>query len=148
MRLELESGSRIVSLPGTDGSVRGFSAVRLLIIDEASRVEDGLYYAVRPMLAVGGGRLVAMSTPFGKRGFFWDTWENSPLKWERIRVPATECPRIPAEFLADEEHAMTANIFRQEYMCEFTESGASLFPMELLEACLFDDNEPPLLLNY
>src|SRR5438874_11416147 len=59
LRLELENGSRIVSLPGEDGSIRGFSGVRLLLIDEASRVEDALYMSVRPMLAVSGGRLVA-----------------------------------------------------------------------------------------
>jgi hypothetical protein len=44
----------------------------MLVIDEASRVDDTLYLAVRPLLAVSGGRLVALSTPFGKRGWFHD----------------------------------------------------------------------------
>ena len=35
----------------------------LVVIDEAARVEDDLYFAVRPMLATGGGRLIAASTP-------------------------------------------------------------------------------------
>src|SRR5207245_11315659 len=68
LRLELVNSSRIVSLPGTESTIRGYSGVRLLIIDEAARVPDDLYYSVRPMLAVSGGRLVALSTPFGKRG--------------------------------------------------------------------------------
>src|SRR5262252_6709951 len=62
LRLELTNGSRIVSLPGTESTIRGFSGVTLLVVDEASRVEDSLYYAVRPMLAVSGGRLIALST--------------------------------------------------------------------------------------
>jgi len=41
--------SRIVGLPGTEGTVRGFSAVSLMLIDESSRVPDDLYRAVRPM---------------------------------------------------------------------------------------------------
>ena len=66
------NGSRIVGLPGTEGTVRGFSAVSLMLIDEASRVDDAMYKALRPMLAVGGGDLWLMSTPCGKRGFFYD----------------------------------------------------------------------------
>src|SRR5215468_8696518 len=52
LQLELANGSRVVSLPGTEGTVRGFSKVSLLVIDEAARVSDPLYCAVRPMLAV------------------------------------------------------------------------------------------------
>ena len=55
LRLELANGSRIISLPGTEGTVRGYSGVDLLIIDEAARVVDDLYYAVTPMLAVSQG---------------------------------------------------------------------------------------------
>ena len=37
--LELPNGSRIVGLPGTEATVRGFSAVSLLLVDEAARVQ-------------------------------------------------------------------------------------------------------------
>jgi hypothetical protein len=42
LRLELANGSRIIALPGKEGTVRGYSGVRLLIVDEASRIEDPL----------------------------------------------------------------------------------------------------------
>src|SRR6516165_5072360 len=74
LQLELANGSRVLSLPGTEGTVRGFSKVSLLVIDEAARVSDPLYFAVRPMLAVSRGRLVALSTPFGQRGWFHAEW--------------------------------------------------------------------------
>jgi hypothetical protein len=67
LQLELENGSRIVSLPGKEGTIRGYSGVRLRAIDEAAWVPDDLYLAVRPMPAVSGGRLVALSTPHGTR---------------------------------------------------------------------------------
>ena len=83
--LQLPNGSRIIGLPGTEATVRGFSAVSLLLVDEASRVSDELYMAVRPMLAVSDGELWLMSTPFGKRGFFWEAWERGGPEWQRIR---------------------------------------------------------------
>src|SRR5215211_2384118 len=74
LSLELENESRILTLPGTDKTIRGFSGVDLLIVDEASRVADELYFAVRPMLAVSGGALIMLSTPNGKRGVFYEEW--------------------------------------------------------------------------
>jgi hypothetical protein len=47
LRLELANGSRIVSLPGSGETVRGYSAPRLVIVDEASRVPDELMGANR-----------------------------------------------------------------------------------------------------
>ena len=70
------NGSRIVGLPGTEDTTRGFSAVSLLLVDEAARVEDTAYNALRPSLAMSDGDLWLMSTPYGKRGFFYDTWEH------------------------------------------------------------------------
>src|ERR671913_434972 len=102
LSLELENESRIVTLPGTEKTVRGFSGAALLIVDEASRVADELYFAVRPMLAISGGRLMMLSTPHGKRGVFYEEWHSSVSEWERYEVPASECPRISPEFLEEE----------------------------------------------
>jgi hypothetical protein len=52
-----------------EATIRGFSGVAPLIVDEASRVSDELYQAIRPMLAASGGEILLLSTPFGKRGF-------------------------------------------------------------------------------
>jgi len=129
MRLELDNGSRIVSLPGTEGAIRGYSAVRLLIVDEAARVEDGLYLSVRPMLAVSAGRLIALSTPFGTRGWWYEAWRG-PEPWERYEVPATMCPRIPASFLAEERRNMGEWWYTQEYECRFMEGQTQVFTRE------------------
>jgi hypothetical protein len=63
LQLHLGNGSRIIGLPASEGKVRVYSSVALLLIDEASRVDDSLYRAMRPMLAVSRGRLLALSTP-------------------------------------------------------------------------------------
>ena len=100
--LLLPNDSRIVGLPGTEGTVRGFSAVSMLLIDEASRVDDGMYLALRPMLAVGDGDLWLMSTPYGKRGFFYEAWEHEGPEWTRVSVAGPDCARIKPEFLDEE----------------------------------------------
>ena len=141
LRLELASGSRVVSLPGDEKNIRGFSGVALLVIDEAARVPDPLYYAVRPMLAVSQGRLVALSTPFGKRGWFHDEWHGAG-DWERVRVTAGQCPRIPAAFLAEERRALGERWFRQEFECSFEDVVDAVFAHDDIQAALSDDVEP------
>jgi hypothetical protein len=136
------NGSRIVGLPGVDGTVRGFSAVSLLLIDEASRVQDGIYKALRPMLATGGGQLWLMSTPAGKRGFFYNAWELGGDLWFRVRAEATECARIRPEFLEEERGQMGAAWFRQEYMCEFVDSGRALLDRDVVERAVSDEVGP------
>ncbi len=138
--LRLPNGARIVGLPGNEGTVRGFSAVSLLLIDEASRVTDEMYRALRPMLAVSGGDLWMMSTPMGRRGFFFDTWEFGD-DWAKFISPVTENPRISPEFVEEERAVQGETWFRQEYMCEFIDNGTEVFGRELVEAALDDDCE-------
>ena len=135
--MELTNGSRIEALPGTEKTVRSFSGVDLLIVDEASRVADELYYATRPMLAVSGGRLMMLSTPYGRRGVFFEEWTNGE-GWERYEVPARECPRIPPVFLEAERRSMPEWWFAQEYGCEFRETEDQLFTHEMIEGARDD----------
>jgi hypothetical protein len=119
--MTLANGSRIISLPGDEKTIRGYSGVKLLVIDEAARVPDELYYSVRPMLAVSGGRLAALSTPFGKQGWFYKEWHNGS-GWQRVRITAEECPRIPREFLEQEKRSLGADWYAQEYGCVFIDA--------------------------
>ncbi len=136
--IELPNGSRLIGLPGTEETVRGFSAVSMMIIDEAARVEDDLYKSLRPMLAVSGGDLWLLSTPFGRQGFFYETWEHGGTDWFRMSMTAAECPRILPAFLEDERRVLGNLWFRQEYLCEFVDNGWSVFGRELVEAALED----------
>lgn len=142
LSLGLENGSRIVSLPGTEGTIRGFSGAALIVEDEAARVDDALYYAVRPMLAVSGGRLILMSTPFGKRGHFFEAGQDGGAEWQRIEIPATGCARIAPAFLEEERRQMGDWWFRQEYLCEFVATTDQVFAYDLVMGALSDDVAP------
>jgi hypothetical protein len=144
LAMRLANGSRVLSLPSSPETIRGFTA-SLAILDESAFMEDGAYHAVRPMLAVSGGRLVLMSTPFGRRGFLWNEWANGGDAWERFKVTADECPRISASFLADERASLGEWRFRQEYGAEFVETDDQLFALESVQAAISPDVEPLLL---
>jgi hypothetical protein len=144
LRLELANGSRIVSLPGSERTTRGYSKASLIVLDESSRIEDGLISSLRPMMAVAkGARFVTMSTPYGRRGHFYETWTSRVPGWLKIEIPATECPRIPAEFLAEQERELGPLLYRQEYLCEFVDSAETLFASALVERA-FDGAVRPL----
>jgi hypothetical protein len=141
LSLELENGSRIVTLPGSEKTIRGFSGAALLIVDEASRVADELYFAVRPMLAVSGGALMMLTTPYGKRGIFYEVW-TSGHGWNRYEVPARECPRIPPTFLEEERQTLPSWVFRQEYECSFEETEDQVFTTEMVERAVTSEVTP------
>jgi hypothetical protein len=141
LRLELGHGARILSLPGTESTTRGYSGVTLLVVDEASRVSDDLYYAIRPMLAVSGGRLLALSTPWGKRGWFYKERTQGEY-WVQVRIPATECPRISSAFLEEERRSLPALWYASEYACVFGDTAQSLFRADDIDAMFAQDAEP------
>ncbi len=134
----LANGSRIEALPGSERTVRGFSGAALLIVDEAARVADELYFAVRPMVAVSGGALIMLSTPYGKRGIFHQEWTEGG-NWDRYQVTAEECPRIPPAFLEEERRSMPEWWFAQEYLCEFRETEDQIFSHAMIEDARSDE---------
>src|SRR5215475_10287256 len=89
LRAEFKNGSRIVALPGSEKTVRGYSGANLIILDEASRVEDELLGGITPMLATTNGSLIALTTPAGKVGWFYEQWISAD-DWTRVRINAAQ----------------------------------------------------------
>lgn len=141
LSLRLSNRSRILALPGKEATVRAFTA-DLIILDEAARIANSLFEAVTPMLAVSHGRVIAMSTTNGKRGWWYELWVNGGPRWHRSMVTAYDVPRISAEFLAEEKARMPDSRFRAEYCCEFTDADDSVFTTEEVMAALDDELEP------
>ncbi len=136
LSLLLPNGSRIVAVPNTEATSRGFSAVDLLIIDEAAYAPDSLYTALRPMLSVSNGDIWLLSTPRGKRGFYYKAWTKGGAAWDRVRVPASDCPRISQSFLARERESLSESEYNQEYNCEFTTNDDLIFDRDLIDRCV------------
>jgi hypothetical protein len=141
--MQFKNGSRITSLPGGNSdTVRGFSC-DLLIEDEAARVSEDAYVACKPFVATTGGQVILCSTANGHQGHFYVIGTAEDTEWQRLIVPATECPRIPAGFLAAEKLSMDSHTYGQEYCCEWGQNEQALWGEDLIEAIFSECDGTP-----
>ncbi len=140
--LTLTNGSRVLAVAESEKGVRGYSDVNLLVLDEASRIPDETCMTCRPMLAASRGRLVTGSTPFGKRGWFFEEWQRGGNDWHRESVTAADSPHYSKEFLAREKEAMGERWFAQEYENNFVDAVGSVFSEEDIRAAFRSDVLP------
>ncbi len=140
LSLELANESRVVSVPASPDTVRGYSP-DLIIGDESAFIEDAVYAAVRPMRAAKPVQLIIMSTPKGKAGFFYDEWISKDPVWLRIKVSADDCPRISKKFLEREKDKLGKDFFEREYYNRFLEIEGSIFDQDMIDS-LFKLREP------
>lgn len=141
-RMLFANGSRVICLPGNPDGVRGYSAPRLVVVDEAAYAPIGLLEAIRPSLAASeGGRLALISTPNGMAGAFFDSWEDDGPDVLKIRVTAEECDRIPRAFL-EREKRKGLRYYQREFGAMFVEGAGAVFRYQDIAAAMSDDLEP------
>jgi hypothetical protein len=132
--LELANGSVIEALPAVERTTRGYS-VDLLVVDEAAAVPDMDYHGILPALIATQGEQVLLSTPRGKRGFFFELW-HSDDDWMRVMVRSDEVARIRARDLEVFRSTMPQQYFEQEFYCAWLDTEGSLFGYDDIEAAL------------
>lgn len=142
LSMTLANGSRIVSLPGDQATVRGFSGVTMILEDEAAQVADEFYHAILPMLVINKGTLIAMSTPFGKRGHFFEEWVAGGLEWKKIEITAEMCPRMSEADLEAQRRSLGDMFYRQEFCCEFVDTEDQAFKYDLIQRAFSEDVLP------
>lgn len=137
-RIEFPNGSRIIALPGAnEATVRGYAQPDLIVVDEAARLKEETFIAIRPMQVTNpDGRLLLLSTPYVKAGTFYRTWTSETSAWERIRVYPADCPRLTPEFLENERAELPAWVYAREYGGEFSDDDRTVFPAELIASAM------------
>ena len=144
--LEFDNGSRVIALPSTVESIRGYAA-KLVLVDEAAFTADGTLAKVSPMLTTTRGKLICASTPNGAVGWFHDAWHHGGDGWHRLTVSVEQMmaypnPRLTEAELARQQLVLTPIQYRQEYGLEWLDGDLQFFPTETIEAALCDDVEP------
>jgi hypothetical protein len=86
------------------------------------------------MLAVSRGKLVLLSSPFGSRGHFYESWEHGGPDWLKVRITAYDVPRIDPVWLEQERAAIGDWWFEQEYLCQFKDAVDAYFRGEDIAA--------------
>ena len=79
--LQIKGGGRILFKPATINSCRGYESVAYIVFDECAFIDsiELLYLAAIPATEAVGedARIVLVSTPNGRSGFFWDRLNSS-----------------------------------------------------------------------
>jgi hypothetical protein len=135
----LKNGSRIVALPNNPDTVRGYSDVDLLIIDEASRVPHAVIVATRPMILASHGDVILLSTPAGQSNYFYECWIDPHGNWEKIVARADDCPRFDKAELAQARHDLGPTMAAQEFDCEFLRCDHQMFSQEYIDSAFVSD---------
>lgn len=85
--IKLLNGARILVVTASDDAARGFSAPGIVLFDEASRIDDSVFKAVKPMLTgCRRSKIYEISTPNGKKGFFYEHFTGKSRRWSRYLV--------------------------------------------------------------
>jgi hypothetical protein len=135
LTLKLANQSRIIALPGTQRTIRGFSAPDLIVIDEDAQSEDELFEAVYPMLTSNpAGRMILASTPWLRSGHFYKLWTGESNGWQKIRIRASENPRIDPTILEEAKLQLSPSAYARDFECEFTEAEGAVFSSELFKS--------------
>ncbi len=137
--LELENGSRVLALPGSDNSIRGLTVDGWIVADEAARLPEDLMAALRPMRArKPQARLAMLSTAWTRSDPFWTAWASDDESVIRLKATADEDSTLfQPGFLEQERHALREHAFNREYLGIPGGSEASPFTWELYEQATF-----------
>ena len=133
--LELENGSRVLALPGTDDSVRGLTVDGWIVADEAARLSEDMVAALRPMRArKPQARLAMLSTAWSRSDPFWQAWAGADPTWIRLKATASMAGvDLDPAFLEGERLNLGDDKYKREYLGIPTGGGASPFTWELYE---------------
>ena len=129
--LELVNGSELRAMAAVDRTKRGFSA-DLLVVDEASRIEDQAYYGgLLPSITRSAGYVMMMSTPYLNEGVFADTWHGDE-DWQRTFLTSEDCEYFQKhpQRLEKIKTMVPDWYYRREYLCEFLADEFSIFNPE------------------
>ena len=133
----------MISLPGTEKTVRGYAGANLIVCDEAARIDDDLMAALRPMLAtVNGSLLMLIDACRQARPIL----QELDRRRRRLAARPGHAPRVSTpvakEFLAEELRELGPTMFRQEYELEFLSDAEALFNYAIIAAAFTDEVKP------
>jgi hypothetical protein len=143
---DLISGTRVEILAGDYRTIRGYTLLAAIVdeicffgLDSESKVRSDteLIRAILPGLATTGGKLIAISSPYARRGWSYKQHQKcfgndgaSTLVWNAAsRVMNETLPqKVVDQALADDLQAA-----KSEYLGEFRDDVSAFLPPELVE---------------
>lgn len=103
----------------------------LVILDEAAFIDgmDDIWAALKPTVGRPLGRIIAISTPNGMAGWFYDMYnaaEKGDIEWNPTKLHWTAHPERDEKWFNNEVKDMPRRKIAQEYECSFLASGETV----------------------
>jgi len=141
LTIEFINGSTLQFL-STDNynTIRGFS-FHYMVIDEAAFIkEDAINEAVLPTLTALGKKCLIISTPKSKNWFynFYLRGSLDSATYISFKGISHDNPYVDKEFIVEQHKSLPYNIYKQEYLAEFTDAGNDVFT-NLDQVCILNE---------
>ena len=110
-------------------SIRGFSFSHM-VVDEAAFIKEiAMQEAIYPTLSALGKKCLIISTPKSKNWFYnaYLKGSNGGSDYISFRGISTDNPHIDDNFILEQSKSLPPEIYKQEYLAEFSESGNDVF---------------------
>lgn len=146
-QIELNNRTVIEITTASHRSVRGYTLAACICDEIAFWHVDGaspdreIIAAIRPALATLGGKLVALSSPYAKRGVLWDTFKRAFADDGESRVLVAQAPSktmnpLLPQHVVDDAMRDDPEAARAEYLAEFRSDVATFLDADLLAGCI------------
>lgn len=144
MRLILPNGALVWFLSSDNPETLYGDDVHALVIDEASRVKEGAWFALRSVITATQGRARIIGNVHGRKNWFYRMARRAEQGHPEMgyhRITAVDA--VDAGVLAREEiesarepgSGMPEHVFRELYMAEASDDGGNPFGLPAIKAC-------------
>ena len=133
-KVRFKNGSEIFLIPQNEDSVRGYTG-DMVIIDEAQDIDDKVFMAVAPALAVKSGQMIAIGTPKSCNGMFYQLWKNPNIS--KYHATSYSNPNADTEQIEEFKATHSDIDVKREIYAEFTDDNGDgvLFNIDLINRC-------------
>lgn len=135
-----ENGSRVISLPASPETVRGFSGN--IFLDEFAFHRDGreIWRAMYPAVS-RGFKVRVTSTPCGKSGMFYDLWTHAGgFSRHRTDIHEAASAGMKVDVAALREGICDADSWAQEFECAFLDEATAFVSYDMIASCESKDS--------
>jgi len=143
--LEFFNGTTIHTFPAVPEALRGSENVACVFLDEAAHfklLDDRVIYdALEPNIANTEGDFICISTPNGRRGFFYDLWCEENEYYKLTQPYTVSYGLLLSESYVNSKKNDLRIDFEQEFNCQFTTSQNAAFPSGLFAKETLEDYE-------
>ena len=129
--ISLKNGSEILFRSAEKyDNIRGLTMDYGVLDEAAFMKEDAWREAIKPVFLVRGKKVLFISTPKGKT-WFYDLYQlalsDDYPQYQRYTGTSYDTPYIDAEEIEEAKKTLPKNVFDQEYLAKFIDSGGEVF---------------------